>query len=194
MLVWFLCWSVGWLLSYPMDYIKSQIQAESYLTKTPWRKHPYDSALCSLMLAFSNYAVQDFVGWWVLGLFEKNDTTTRRSSALARLWSLRCAGLPSQRRWVRGLRIGFARNQTHRLNKLKPINFILDHCLLHLSPSSARVSFVCFATTTERSCCPFTRHPPSERCSLLAVSHSRSFCAAILVIVLSRVAVDVCVL
>jgi len=30
----------GWCLSYPMDFVKSQIQAEPYQTKTPWRKHP----------------------------------------------------------------------------------------------------------------------------------------------------------
>jgi solute carrier family 25 carnitine/acylcarnitine transporter 20/29 len=31
----------GWALSYPQDFIKSQIQAEPYQTKTPWRKHPF---------------------------------------------------------------------------------------------------------------------------------------------------------
>jgi len=31
----------SWLCSYPMDYVKSQIQSEPYNQKTKWRKHPY---------------------------------------------------------------------------------------------------------------------------------------------------------
>jgi len=31
----------GWCLSYPMDYVKSQIQAEPYDRKTPYKKNPY---------------------------------------------------------------------------------------------------------------------------------------------------------
>ena len=31
----------GWVLSYPMDYVKSQIQAEPYDRRTPWKKNPY---------------------------------------------------------------------------------------------------------------------------------------------------------
>lgn len=33
--------SAGWLLSYPQDYIKSQIQAEPYNKKSAYRKHPF---------------------------------------------------------------------------------------------------------------------------------------------------------
>lgn len=31
----------GWLMSYPMDYVKSQIQAEPYDVRTPYKKNPY---------------------------------------------------------------------------------------------------------------------------------------------------------
>jgi solute carrier family 25 carnitine/acylcarnitine transporter 20/29 len=30
----------GWVLSYPMDYVKSQIQAEPWNRKSVFRKHP----------------------------------------------------------------------------------------------------------------------------------------------------------